>query len=153
MQTTVARGTVKKFILLAAIVATQSHASKWVEFVINSPDNPGAISEVDVESLKSKFGFLRAWVRTTSDTPSAVPGTLKKAKSLMYLAWMDCALNKFAISEHYYFSDINFGGQVVSLTDLRFSQEAIAGAMSPITPDIMTLKLKELICSMASQSE
>lgn len=153
MQTTVARGTVKKFILLVTFVATQSHATKWVEFVINSPDNPSAISEVDVESLKSKFGFLRAWVRISSDTPSAIPSILNKTKSSMYLAWMDCAQNKFTISEHYYFSDINFGGQVVSLTDLRFSQEAISEAMSPIAPDIMTLKLKEFICSMASQSE
>ena len=145
-----ARRTTKILILLTAFAATQPHASNWIEFGSNSPEDSSTIREVDVESLESKFEFLRAWVRTNSENPLTVPGTLKQAKSTIYLAWFDCAQNKFAISEHYYFSDAKLGGQVVLLTDLRFGHEVISGAMSPIAQNSMMSKLKEIMCRKAS---
>ena len=140
----------KMLILLTAFAATQSYASKWVEFGSNSPEDPSTVREVDVESLEPKFEFLRVWVRTSSETPITVPGTLKQAKSTIYLAWFDCAQSKFAISEHYYFSEAKSSGQVVLLTDLRFGREVISGAMSPISPNSTMSKLKEFLCPSAS---
>jgi hypothetical protein len=80
---------VGRIILLAAWATAPCFASQWVELGSLLPEDSGTVREVDVDSLESKFGFLRAWVRTSSELPTDAPNTAKQSRSSLYMVWMN----------------------------------------------------------------
>jgi hypothetical protein len=137
----------KIMVLMVALTLTQAQAAMWVEFGDPSPVNPASSQEIDSESLVAKYGLMKAWVRTSSILPMVIPENGKTAKSSLFIEWIDCAKSMWLTTEHYYFSEIKSGGQVVAMTNPLYGQEAIVNGMLPIVSGTIDAQLQKFMCS------